>query len=179
MNTLPLECLVANFLACECGPEALLHEAEDVYSIPLDETHQLGVQVSASGEGLLFFAHPGPGEDSDASSQVDEELSEQLLEELELGDDIDGSWVLSSDPSTGRHTLWIRADYERIGHAEFARIIENLRWRFAVWDEVLATGNAISSDVTQGLTHSESNELHGKVFSHGAIQSLQLDQDTR
>ena len=152
MNTLPLECLVANFLACECGPEVLLHEAEDVYSIPLDETRRLGVQVSASGKGLLFFAHPGPGTDTHPSSQAEEDLSEQPFEELELGDDIDGSWVLTADRSSGRYTLWIRAEYERIGHAEFARIIDTLRWRFAMWDEVLANGNAISCDVTQG-TH--------------------------
>lgn len=147
MNTLPLDCLVANFLACECGPDALLDKAEDVYSIPLDETHWLGVQVCASGEGLLFFAHPGPSADTHTSLQA-EELIEQPLEELELGDDMDGSWVLTADRSSGRYTLWIRAEYERIGHVEFARIIDTLRWRFAVWDDVLADVNNPSPAVT-------------------------------
>lgn len=64
MNTLPLDCLVANFLACEGRLDSPpVPDEENVYPIPLDDTHWLGVQMSESGDGLLFFAHPGPEAD--------------------------------------------------------------------------------------------------------------------
>ncbi|KWT74931.1 hypothetical protein APY03_5454 [Variovorax sp. WDL1] len=36
-----------------------------------------------------------------------------------------------------------------MGHVEFARIVDNLRWRFAMWDDVLAERNNPSQAVTQ------------------------------
>jgi hypothetical protein len=152
MNTLPLDCLVANFLACEGRLDSLpLPDEENVYPIPLDDTHWLGVQMSGSADGVLFFAHPGPEVDSAGSPQTGEESSEQSCEELELRDDMDGRWVLSADRSSGRYTLWIDAEHLRVGHAEFARIVDNLRWRFAVWHEVLADGIDSAPTVTQGV----------------------------
>jgi len=49
--------------------------------------------------------------------------------------------VLTADRSDGRYTLWISVEHQRVGHLEFARIVDNLRWRFAVWDEVLVDRN--------------------------------------
>ncbi|MDR6859401.1 hypothetical protein [Variovorax guangxiensis] len=143
MNTLPLDCMVANFLAGEGRFDSLpAPDEENVYPMPLDDAHWLGVQVGESGDRLLFFAHPGPEADAETSPQTDrEELSELQSEELELGDDEDGRWVLTANRSSGRYTLWIDVEYQRVGHAEFARIVENLRWRFAVWHEVLADSN--------------------------------------
>ncbi|VTU22525.1 hypothetical protein H4CHR_01006 [Variovorax sp. PBS-H4] len=145
MNTLPLDCLVANFLACEGRfDEPPLPDEANVYPIPLDEIHLLGVQLSESEDELLFFAHPGPQLVSQDPPQVDE----SSFEELELGDDTDGRWVLAADRSSGRYTLWISVGHERVGHVEFARIVDNLRWRFALWDDVLADRNDPSPAVT-------------------------------
>jgi hypothetical protein len=145
MNTLPLDCLVANFLACEGRfDKPPIPDEANIYAIPLDETHLLGVQLSESEDELLFFAHPGPEPVSQDSAQPDEESSE----ELELGDDVDGRWALTADRSSGRYALWISVEHQRVGHVEFARIVDNLRWRFAVWDDVLADRNNPSPDVT-------------------------------
>jgi hypothetical protein len=140
MNTLPLDCLVANFLACEGRLDSPpLPDEENVFPIPLDATRWLGVQLNESEDELLFFAHPGPEAVSQDSPQGGE--AEQTSEELELGDDMDGNWVLTADRSDGRYTLWISVEHQRVGHLEFARIVDNLRWRFAVWDEVLVDRN--------------------------------------
>jgi hypothetical protein len=148
MNTLPLDCLVANFLACECRSDTVEDE-EGIYSIPLDDTHWIGVQASEMDDSLVFFAHPGPEVESQTSTWDDKVPSEQLSEELEVGEDADGNWVLTADRSSGRYTLWLRTERQQVGHPEFARIVENLRWRFAVWDEVLADRNDSSKNVTQ------------------------------
>jgi hypothetical protein len=149
MNTLPLDCLVANFLACEGRLDSPpLPDEENVYPIPLDATHWLGVQMSGSEDDLLFFAHPGPEAAPQGPPQADEASSEQTSEELELGEDVDGNWVLTADRSNGRYTLWISVEHQRVGHVEFARIVDNLRWRFAVWDEVLADRNDPPPGVT-------------------------------
>lgn len=145
MNTLPLDCLVANFLACEgTFDNPPIPDEANVYPIPLDDTHWLGVQLRDSEDELLFFAHPGPEAVSPGSSQTDEEPSE----ELELGEDTDGRWVLTADRSSAGYTLWISVEHERVGHVEFARIVDNLRRRFAMWDDVLADRNDLSQAVT-------------------------------
>ena len=145
MNTLPLDCLVANFLACEGRFDNPPVPGEDnVFPLPIDDTRWLGVQMSEPEDDLLFFAHPGPEAVAQGSSQTDEESSE----ELELGDDMDGRWVLTANRSSGRYTLWISVEHERVGHVEFARIIDSLRWRFAVWAAVLADRNNPSPAVT-------------------------------
>ncbi|PNG59821.1 MULTISPECIES: hypothetical protein [unclassified Variovorax] len=146
MNTLPLDCLVANFLACEGRLDSPpTPDEENVFPLPLDDTHWLGVQMSESENDLLFFAHPGPEAFPQSPPQIDAELSE----ELELGDDMDGRWVLTANRSSGRYTLWVSVEHERVGHVEFARIVDNLRWRFAMWDDVLAERNNPSQAVTQ------------------------------
>ena len=175
MNTLPLDCLVANFLACEGrfdSPPA--PDEENVYPMPLDDTHHLGVTMSPSGRSLIFFGHPGAGADPGGPPPADES-SEAVSDELEVGDDIDGRWTLTADRSSGRHTLWVRVEHQRVGHAEFARIIDNLRWRFAVWHEVLADWNESATVVTQGVPIFELQERHG---SHASILSLE-DSEAR
>jgi len=145
VNTLPLDCLVANFLACEGKVDnPPIPDEANVYPIPLDETHWLGVHLSESEDELLFFAHPGPEAISPGSPQTGEESSE----DLELGEDIDGRWILTANRSSARYTLWISVEYERVGHLEFTRIVDNLRWRFAMWDDVLADRNNASPAVT-------------------------------
>jgi hypothetical protein len=145
MNTLPLDCLVANFLACEGRRDSapVLGEA-NVFPLPIDDTRWLGVQMSGSESDLLFFAHPGPEAVAEDSPQTDEESPE----ELELGHDLDGRWVLTANRSSGRYTLWISVKHQRVGHVEFASIVDNLRWRFAVWDDVLADRNNLHPAVT-------------------------------
>ena len=145
MNTLPLDYLVANFLACEGRLESPpVPGEENVFPLPIDDTRWLGVQMSESEDDLLFFAHPGPEAVAEDSPQTDEESSE----ELELGDDLDGRWVLTANRSSGRYTLWISVKHQRVGHVEFASIVDNLRWRFAVWDDVLADRNNLHPAVT-------------------------------
>ena len=145
MNTLPLDCLVANFLACEGSLDsAPVRDEANVFPLPIDDTRWLGVQMSESEDDLLFFAHPGPEAFAEDLPQTDEESSE----ELELGDDMDGRWVLTANRSSGRYTLWISVEHQRVGHVEFARIVDNLRWRFAVWDDVLADRNNLHPGVT-------------------------------
>ncbi|WP_076999362.1 hypothetical protein [Variovorax sp. KK3] len=148
MNTLPLDCLVDNFLACEGRTPPIPDEA-GIYSVPIDDTHWLGVQQSSSGASLMFFANPGAkaathgaGRGSeDDEGRIDSQQQAEPEELLELGIDADGSWMLSTDRLRGRHVLWIRIDRESMGHAEFARVVGNLRWRFALWDRVLNVGN--------------------------------------
>ncbi|MGK6309028.1 hypothetical protein [Variovorax sp. DT-64] len=145
MNTLPLDCLVPNFLACEGRLDSPPGPGEEnVFPLPIDDTRWLGVQMSESEDDLLFFAHPGPDAVPEGSPQADEESSE----ELELGDDVDGRWVLTANRSSGRYTLWISVEHGRVGHVEFARIVDNLRWRFAMWDDVLAGRNNLYPAVT-------------------------------
>ncbi|MDR6859407.1 hypothetical protein [Variovorax guangxiensis] len=180
MNTLPLDCLVANFLACEGRLDSPpVPDEENVYPIPLDDTHWLGVQMSESGDGLLFFAHPGPEAAPEGSPQTDEESSKQSCEELELGDDMDGRWVLTADRSSGRYTLWIDAEHQRVGHTEFARIVDNLRWRFAVWHEVLADGNDPASVATQGVPAAQFLEPHAKNLGLHLVQQIDLRDSER
>ncbi|GAA4352194.1 hypothetical protein GCM10023165_41070 [Variovorax defluvii] len=164
MNTLPLDCLVAHFLASECGPASRLDE-EQVYAIPIDETYWLGVQKSEAENSLLFFAHPGPAVPSHHVREHDEETSERYSEELDLGDDEDGSWVLTADRSTGSYTLWISAKHPRVGHVEFARIVSNLRWRFSIWNEVLTSGNDGLPKVTEEVPAPPSRLQHGFFFA--------------
>lgn len=156
MNTLPLANLVANFLACEGRPPVAPDE-QDIHIIPLDDEHLLGVKMCESGNGVLFFAHPG-SDVEELAPKVDDAFDAQS-EELELGDDSDGTWLLTGDRTSRRHTLWVRAVHCRVGHVEFARIVGSLRSRFEMWDEVLR-GNISAPRVTEGVPLSKFQHSH-------------------